>query len=72
MDKISNKEKFMEAIEGIFVLFIFLTLIAWIPMEITALIWVFFFTVTLTTKLLILSTVIMVIYSYNLGNYIFK
>jgi len=70
--KMSNKEKCMEAIEGIIALFIFLTLLAWIPMGIVAIVWLFFFTVTIYTKLLIVSTVAMYIYSRLLSNYIFN
>ena len=72
IEKMSKKEKFVEAIQGIGVLFIFLTLIAWIPMGIVALVWLFFFTVTLYTKLLIVGTVIMYIYSNITSNYIFN
>ena len=61
IEKMLKKEKFMEVIESIIVFFIFLTLIAWFPMAITVLIWIFFFTITLATKLLIVATIVMYI-----------
>jgi len=72
MEKMLNKEKVMEVIQGIGVMFIFLTLIAWIPMGIVAIVWLFFFTVTLYTKLLIVAAVAMYIYSKIVLNYIFN